>query len=59
MRQVCQFFETTGLDQFIASSYGSQQKVSVQMEESIAALSEEEKSLGKGNETKRNNNFSG
>lgn len=48
-RQVCQFFELTGLDRFIASSYGSQQKVSVQMEESIIEFSKEETSrLAKG-----------
>jgi len=48
-RQVCQFFELTGLDRFIASSYGSQQKVSVQMEEAIIDFSKEETSrLAKG-----------
>jgi len=44
VRQICQFFELTGLDRFIASSYGSQQKVSVQMEESIIEFSKEESS---------------
>jgi len=49
VRHVCQFFELTGLDRFIASSYGSQQKVSVQMEESIIEFSKEETSrLAKG-----------
>lgn len=49
VRHVCQFFELTGLDQFIASSYGSQQKVAVQMEESIIEFSKEETSrLAKG-----------
>ena len=49
VRQICQFFELTGLDQFIASSYGSQKKVSVQMEESIIKFSKEETSrLAKG-----------
>ncbi|MCP4342007.1 MAG: hypothetical protein GY799_24780 [Desulfobulbaceae bacterium] len=44
VRHICLFLELTGLDQFIASSYGSQQKVSVQMEESIIAFDEEETS---------------
>jgi len=49
VRQICQFFELTGLDRFIASSYGSQKKVSVQMEESIIKFSKEETSrLAKG-----------
>lgn len=49
IRQICQFFELTGLDRFIASSYGSQKKVSVQMEESIIEFSKEETSrLAKG-----------
>ena len=43
-RQVCQFFELTGLDRFIASSYGTQQKVAVKMEASIAEYDREEKS---------------
>jgi len=48
-RHVCQFFELTGLDRFIASSYGSQQKVSAQMEESIIEFSKEETTrLAKG-----------
>jgi len=42
-RQVCQFFELTGLDRFIASSYGTQHKVAVTIEESIADYGEEEK----------------
>jgi len=42
-RQVCQFFELTGLDRFIASSYGTQQKVAVKIEESIADYDKEEK----------------
>ena len=45
VRQVCQFFELTGIDSFIASSYGSQQKVSVNVEKSIVDFGE--------NETKR------
>jgi hypothetical protein len=43
-RQVCKFFELTGLDRFIASSYGTQQKVAVKIEESIADYDNEEKS---------------
>ena len=43
-RQVCQFFELTGLDRFIASSYGTQQKVAVKIEASIADYDKEEKS---------------
>jgi len=34
-RHVCQLFELTGLDQFIASSYGAQYNVSVEMEQAI------------------------
>ncbi|MDM8538768.1 DUF6399 domain-containing protein [Desulfobacterales bacterium HSG17] len=33
IRPVCLYLELTGLDRFVASSYGSQQKVSVSMEE--------------------------
>ena len=44
VRHICLFLELTGLDQFIACSYGSQQKVSVQMEESIIAFDNEETS---------------
>ena len=33
IRPICQYLELTGLDRFVASSYGSQQKVSVSMEE--------------------------
>ncbi len=44
VRQVCQFFELTGLDRFIASSYGAQQKVGVKLEESIIEFDKEEKS---------------
>jgi len=35
IRYVCQFFELSGLSPFIASSYGAQHGVSVQMEEAI------------------------
>jgi hypothetical protein len=36
-RVVCQFLELAGLDQFVASSYGSQQAVSVAMEEAVVS----------------------
>jgi hypothetical protein len=41
-RVVCQFLESAGLDQFVASSYGSQQAVSVAMEEAIVSYGEAE-----------------
>jgi hypothetical protein len=44
IRQVCQFLELSGLDRFVASSYGTQHSVSVQMEESIVDFGQEEKS---------------
>jgi hypothetical protein len=37
VRVVCQFLELSGLDQFIASSYGSQQAVSAQMERAVVS----------------------
>jgi hypothetical protein len=43
VRQVCQFFELTGLDRFIASSYGAQHKVSVEIEQAIVEFGQEEK----------------
>jgi hypothetical protein len=43
IRQVCQFFELTGLDRFIASSYGAQQIVSVKMEQAIVDFDQEER----------------
>jgi len=42
VRQVCQFLELTGLDQFVAASYGSQQKFSVAIEESVVDFGKEE-----------------
>ncbi len=42
VRHVCQFYELAGLDRFIASSYGAQQKVSVKLEEAIADFGKEE-----------------
>jgi len=43
IRYVCQFFELSGLSPFIASSYGAQHGVSVQMEEAIIEFGGEEK----------------
>ena len=43
IRRVCLFLELTGLDQFVAASYGVQQQVSVAMEESVVAFDKEEK----------------
>jgi len=49
VRHVCQFFELTGLDRFIASSYGAQQKISVKLEEAVADFGKEEtKRLAEG-----------
>lgn len=42
-RHVCQFIELTGLDRFIAPSYGSQRKVSEQMEEATIEFDKQEK----------------
>jgi len=44
-RTVCSLLELSGLDQFVASSYGSQRKVTVEMEESIVAYGAAEVSL--------------
>ena len=41
--QVCQFFELSGLSSFIASAYGAQYGVSVQMEEVIVELDRKER----------------
>jgi len=43
IRRVCLFLELTGLDQFVAASYGAQQQVSVAMEKSVVAFDKEEK----------------
>ncbi len=43
IRLVCQYLELTGLDKFVASSYGAQQKVSVQMEQALVEFDKEEK----------------
>jgi len=47
VRLVCTFLEITGLDQFVASSYGAQRKVTVAMEQAAIEFGEaEEKRLG-------------
>ena len=43
IRLVCQYLDLTGLNQFVASSYGTQQKVSVQMEQALVEFDKEEK----------------
>ena len=43
IRLVCQYLDLTGLNQFVASSYGTQQKVSIQMEQALGELDKEEK----------------
>ncbi|MBF0202677.1 MAG: hypothetical protein HQK66_15520 [Desulfamplus sp.] len=43
IRAVCEYLELTGLDKFVASSYGSQQKVSKSMEEGACEFGKEEK----------------
>ena len=45
IRFVCQYLELTGLDRFVASSYGTQQRVSVQMEQALVEFDKEEKML--------------
>jgi len=42
IRHVCQFLELSGLDRFIASSYGSQHKVSEQMEKAVIEFGKQE-----------------
>ncbi|WP_289020930.1 hypothetical protein [Desulfobacter postgatei] len=42
IRPICLYFELTGLNNFVASSYGSQQKVSVAMEEEAGAFASKE-----------------
>lgn len=43
IRLVCLFLELTGLDCFVAASYGAQQKVSSRIEETIVAFDGEER----------------
>lgn len=42
VRVVCQFLELSGLDQFVASSYGSQQAVAVEVEQATVGYAEAE-----------------
>lgn len=44
IRLMCTFLELSGLDQFVAASYGAQQKVTVAMEKSVVEFGEEERS---------------
>ena len=43
IRLVCTFLELSGLDQFVAASYGAQQKVTVAMEKTVVEFGEEER----------------
>lgn len=43
VRLVCLFIELTGLNRYVADSYGAQQKVCVQMEEAVAEFAGNEK----------------
>ena len=53
VRHVCQYLELTGLDRFVGSSYGNQQKVSVQMEKAVVEFDKQETArLAKGMKTK-------
>ena len=48
IRLVCLFLELTGLDRFVAASYGPQQKVSVAVQEAVVSFGQEESGrLGK------------
>ena len=54
IRVVCQFLELTGLDQFVAASYGPQQKVSVAVQKAVVAFGQEERErLSKGMDHKQ------
>jgi hypothetical protein len=43
VRLVCQFLELSGLSAFVASSYGSQHKISAEMEESLVKYGQEQR----------------
>jgi hypothetical protein len=48
IRVVCLFLELSGLDQFVAGSYGAQQQVTIAMEEAVVEFGQEEQQrLGK------------
>lgn len=54
IRLVCLFLELSGLDQFVAASYGSQQKVTVAMEEAVVEFGrQEQQRLAKDMEPKQ------
>ena len=54
IRLVCLFLELSGLWQFVAASYGVQQKVSVALEEAVVEFGQEEgKRLAAGMESKK------
>lgn len=54
IRLVCLFLELSGLDQFVAASYGSQQKVTVAMEEAVVEFGrQEQQRLAKDMEAKQ------
>ena len=54
IRLVCLFLELSGLDRFVAASYGPHQKVSAAMEEAVVAFDQEEKKrLATGMEPKQ------
>ncbi len=54
IRPVCLFLELTGVDRFVAASYGSHRKVSVAMENCVAEFgTEEKKRLAEGMEPKK------
>jgi hypothetical protein len=54
VRRVCTFLEITGLDQFVASSYGAQRKVTVAMEQATIEYGDtEEKRLAMGMKPKQ------
>lgn len=43
IRQVCTFLELSGLSAFVASSYGSQHKLNVALEEAVVAYAEQQR----------------
>lgn len=54
IRLVCLFLELTGLDRFVAASYGSQQEVSLDMEKGVVEFGQEERNrLAEGMEPKK------
>lgn len=54
IRLVCLFFELSGVDRFVAASYGPQQQVSVSMEDATVEFGQQERDrLAKGMESKK------